>query len=94
MSIGEPDLTIKPISGVYKLPKKQRIAHLESALERATDEIAALRARIEALEARPISPYPWQPLPDPIYPVPGPYMLVSDDIIAEHSKAWKDLAGQ
>lgn len=47
MSIGEPDLTIKPISGVYKLPKKQRIAHLESALERATDEIAALRARIE-----------------------------------------------
>ena len=38
-------------------------------------EIAELRRRIEALEARPIAPvivpsYPW---PQPSYPQPGPY---------------------
>lgn len=64
----------KAVLGEKKMTKKQRIIYLENRIDAMQGEIIALRERIAALEARPVTPYPWQPLPDPAYPHPGPYV--------------------
>jgi hypothetical protein len=57
------------------MSKNERIAALEAQLRAQQDEIAMLRQRIEALEARPYIEF--APDPNPPYPDPGPYVSVS-----------------
>lgn len=60
MSIGEPDLRIKRVKGVYSVTKDQRIEALETETRRLNIVVAHLVERVTALEGDAPWPGPFK----------------------------------